>query len=127
VIGSYHELWNAGKSFRMAKSDLQARPVYHRKRDSIEAHLTIVFAALAVSRWIEARTGWSIRKLVKTARRYRTIQIQAGEHTVTAAHHSPPTFARRSAPLTRQPRHALICPKSGRTGPGSFAGGARRR
>ena len=69
----------------MAKSDLQARPVYHRKRDSIEAHLTIVFAALAVSRWIEARTSWSIRKFVKTARRYRTIQIQAGQHTVTAA------------------------------------------
>jgi hypothetical protein len=39
----------------MAKSNLQATPIYHRKRDSIEAHLTIVFAALAVSRWIEAR------------------------------------------------------------------------
>src|SRR5215472_10489369 len=85
VIGSYHELWNIEKSFRMSKSDLQARPVYHRKRDSIEAHLTIVFAALAVSRWIEARTGWSIRKFVKTARRYRTIEIQAGQHTITAA------------------------------------------
>jgi hypothetical protein len=54
-------------------------------RDSIEAHLTIVFAALAVSRWIEQTTGWSIRKFVRTARRYRTIQIQAGAHTVTAA------------------------------------------
>jgi len=85
VIGSYHELWNIEKSFRMSKSDLQARPVYHRKRDSIEAHLTIVFAALAVSRWIEAQTGWSIRKFVKTARRYRTIQIQAGRQTITAA------------------------------------------
>src|SRR3984885_4726521 len=85
VIGSYHELWNVEKSFRMAKSDLQARPIYHRKRDSIEAHLTIVFAALAVSRWIEHQTGWSIRKFVKPARRYRTIQIQAGQHTVTAA------------------------------------------
>ncbi len=47
-------------------------------RGSTEAHLTVVFAALAVSRWIEARAGWSIRKFVKTARRYRTIQIQAG-------------------------------------------------
>ena len=73
------------KSFRMAKSDLQARPIYHRKRDSIEAHLTIVFAALAVSRWIERQTGWSICKFVKTARRYRTIQIQAGDHVITAA------------------------------------------
>ena len=85
VIGSYHQLFQIEKSFRMAKSDLQARPIYHRKRDPIEAHLTIVLAALAVSRWIEARTGWSIRKFVKTARRYKTIDIQAGIHTFTAA------------------------------------------
>ena len=85
VIGAYHQLFQVEKSFRMAKSDLQARPVYHRKRDSIEAHLTIVFAALAVSRWIENTTGWSIRRFVKTARRYRTIQIQAGDQVITAA------------------------------------------
>jgi hypothetical protein len=85
VIGAYHQLFQIEKSFRMAKSDLQARPVYHRTRDSIEAHLTIVFAALAVSRWIEHVTGWSIRKFVKTSRRYRTIDIQAGDHIITAA------------------------------------------
>jgi len=85
VIGAYHRLFEIEKSFRMSKSDLQARPIYHRKRDSIEAHLTTVFAALAVSRWIEDRTGWSIRKFVRTARRYRTIEIQAGDHTITAA------------------------------------------
>ena len=85
MIGAYHQLFQIEKSFRMAKSDLQARPVYHHLRDSIEAHLTVVFAALAVSRWIEHQTGWSIRKFVKTARRYRTIQIQAGPHTITAA------------------------------------------
>ncbi len=85
VISAYHQLFQAEKSFRMAKSDLQARPVYHHVRDSIEAHLTIVFAALAVSRWIETTTGWSIRRFVKTARRYRTIEIQAGDHTITAA------------------------------------------
>ena len=85
VIGSYRQLLEIERSFRMAKSDLQARPVYHRKRDSIEAHLTIVFAALAVSRWIEHQTGWSIRRFVKTARRYRTVEIQAGPHTITAA------------------------------------------
>jgi hypothetical protein len=85
VISSYHRLFEIEKSFRMSKSDLQARPVYHRKRDSIEAHLTIVFAALAVSRWIEAQTGWSIRKFAKTARRYREIKIKAGQHLITAA------------------------------------------
>ena len=39
----------------------------------------------AVSRWIEHQTRWSIRKFVKTARRYRTVEIQAGPHTITAA------------------------------------------
>ena len=96
VIRAYHQLFQVEKSFRMAKSDLQARPIYHRTRDSIEAHLTIVFAALAVSRWIEHATGWSIRKFVKTARRYRTIQIQAGTHTITAAD-----------PLPNDLRHAI--------------------
>jgi hypothetical protein len=85
VIGAYHQLFEVEKSFRMAKSDLQARPIYHHLRDSIDAHLTIVFAALAVGRWIEHRTGWSIRKFVKTARRYRTIKIQAGSQIITAA------------------------------------------
>jgi hypothetical protein len=90
VIGSYHQLWNIEKSFRMSKSDLRARPIYHRKRDSIEAHLTIVFAALAVTRFIENRTGWSIRKFVRTARRYRTIQIRAGQQILTAEDPLPP-------------------------------------
>ena len=57
VMGAYHQLWQIEKSFRMSKSDLRARPIYHHKRDSIEAHLTIVFAALAVSRWLERSTG----------------------------------------------------------------------
>jgi transposase len=85
VIDAYHRLFEIEKSFRMSKHDLQARPIYHHQRASIEAHLTIVFAALAVSRWIEDTTGWSIKKFVRTARRYRTIQIQAGNHTITAA------------------------------------------
>jgi transposase len=85
VIAAYHQLFQIEKSFRMAKSDLAARPIFHRTKDSIEAHLTIVFAALAVSRWVEDTTGWSIKKFIKTVRRYRTIQIQAGEHLITAA------------------------------------------
>lgn len=85
VIDAYHRLFQIEKAFGMSKHDLQARPIYHHKRASIHAHLTIVFAALAVSRWVEQTTGWSIKKFVRTARRYRTIQLQAGAHTLTAA------------------------------------------
>lgn len=43
-----------------------------------------MFAALAVSHYIETQTGWSIKKLVRTARRCRTVQIKAGRQLLTA-------------------------------------------
>ena len=44
-----------------------------------------VVAAMAVSHYIETQTGWSIKKFVRTARRYRTVQIKAGRQLLTAA------------------------------------------
>lgn len=85
LIEAYHQLWRIEKSFRMSKHDLQARPIYHHTRESIEAHLTIVFAAMAVSHYIETQTGWSIKKFVRTLRRYRTVEIKAGRQVLTAA------------------------------------------
>ncbi|HAF48268.1 MAG TPA: hypothetical protein DCL08_03385 [Anaerolineaceae bacterium] len=72
VIAHYHQLFRIEAAFRMAKSDLGARPIYHRKRDSIEAHLTIVLAALAISKSIEMQTGISIKRFVKLLRPIRT-------------------------------------------------------
>jgi hypothetical protein len=74
----------------MPKPGLRAGPICHRRRDSIEARLTVVFAALAVTRFIEARTGWSTRKSVRTVRRYRTIRIRVGQRTITAEDPLPP-------------------------------------
>jgi hypothetical protein len=84
VIRAYHQLWRIEQAFRMSKHDLRARPIYHHKRESIEAHLTVVLAALAVTKLVEDRTGWTIRNFVRTARRYRTVEIRAGAHTLTA-------------------------------------------
>ena len=80
----------------MSKHDLQARPIHHRTRDSIEAHLSVVFAAMAVSHWIEHQTNWSIKKFVRTARRYRTVTIQAGNQTLIAAEPHHPTSPKPS-------------------------------
>jgi transposase len=68
VVAAYHELYQVERSFRMAKSDLAARPMFHQIRDSIEAHLTIVLAALAVSREAQARTGATIKRLIRQSR-----------------------------------------------------------
>ena len=72
VIDYYHQLFQVEKSFRIAKSDLKARPIFHHKRESIDAHLTIVFAALAISRHIEDATKISIRRFVQKLEPIRT-------------------------------------------------------
>jgi transposase len=84
VIDAYHDLWQVERSFRMTKSDLRARPVFHHQREAIEAHLTIVFAALAVARHLQKATGVTIRKLVQTLRPLRSVVIAIGDHTIPA-------------------------------------------
>jgi hypothetical protein len=69
----------------MSKHDLQARPIYHHPRESIDAHLGIVVVALAVIHHIEHQTGWSIKKFVRTARRYRNVEIKAGRQILITA------------------------------------------
>lgn len=49
--------------------------MFHRTRDAIEAHLTIVFAALAVAREIQDHTGLAIGNVVKQLRPLRTSTI----------------------------------------------------
>jgi len=71
IINAYHQLFQVEASFRIAKSDLKARPIFHRKREAINAHLTIVLAALAVARRIESKLNISIKQLVKTLRPIR--------------------------------------------------------
>ena len=83
IISKYHDLWKVEKSFRMSKSDLAARPIFHRQRNSIEAHLTIVFTALAVSHAIQSRTGLSIAQVVKQLRPLRSATITINGTTQT--------------------------------------------
>ena len=84
VISAYHDLWQVERSFRMTKTDLRARPIFHHQREAIEAHLTIVFAALAISRHLQDTTGVSIKKLVRTLRPLRSVTIDIAGHTLTA-------------------------------------------
>lgn len=72
VINYYHQLFQIEATFRMAKSDLRARPIYHQNREAIEAHLTIVLTALAISRNIERKTALSIKQFVKLLRPIRS-------------------------------------------------------
>ena len=85
IINSYHSLWQVEASFRLSKSDLRARPVFHHDRDAIEAHLTVVMTALAVARHLQNATGLSIKKIVRTLRPLQQITVNIAGHEHTAA------------------------------------------
>ena len=74
----------------MSKTDLAARPIFHHTRDAIEAHLTIVFAALAVSRHLQDQTGMSIKKIVRTLREARSATIEINGQRLTLDPALPP-------------------------------------
>jgi transposase len=83
VIAAYHDLWRVEQSFRMTKSDLRARPVFHHQREAIDAHLTVVFAALAVARYLQNTTGISIKKIIQTLRTQRSATIEISGQRLT--------------------------------------------
>ena len=84
VVAAYHDLFRVEASFRMAKSDLNARPMFHHERDSIEAHLTIVFAALAVTRHVTEKSDYSIKRIVRALRPVRDAVISLRGQRITA-------------------------------------------
>ena len=64
VMERYHELYKIEQAFRISKSDLQTRPIFHFKEEPIRLHLLICFMALVVSKHIELESGLSIKKFV---------------------------------------------------------------
>jgi len=64
IIDRYHELYRIEQAFRVSKSDLQTRPIFHFKEQPIKLHILICFMALAVSKHIEIKAGISIRKFL---------------------------------------------------------------
>ncbi|MFB9775704.1 IS1634 family transposase, partial [Brevibacterium otitidis] len=83
VIASYHDLWHVEQSFRMSKTDLRARPIFHRTKDAIEAHLTVVFTALAVARYMQHATGQSLKKIITSLRSLREFTGNINGHDIT--------------------------------------------
>lgn len=70
VIENYNNLWFIEKAFRISKTDLKVRPVYHRVLDRIQAHICICFVAYAVYKELErelisAQIGFSAEKAIE--------------------------------------------------------------
>ena len=56
VIDTYRGLWRIEETFKVTKSELEARPVYVSRQDSIEAHFLTCFVSLVIIRLLQLRT-----------------------------------------------------------------------
>jgi transposase len=65
IIDYYHNLVKIEHAFRIAKSDLEARPIYHHKEESIKNHMLICFIALTMSVYLEIKNKRSIHSIVE--------------------------------------------------------------
>lgn len=75
LIERYKDLWRVEQSFRIAKSDLSARPIYHRKRESIKYHILIVFVALCMTKVIELDKKTSLKNVIDDLKDKWTITL----------------------------------------------------
>jgi transposase len=69
IIGRYHELYRIEQAFRVSKSDLQTRPIFHFKEQPIKLHILICFMALVISKHIEIKAGVSVRKFLDESKK----------------------------------------------------------
>jgi transposase len=53
VAANYKHLWQIEKAFRISKTDLRVRPIYHYRKRRIEAHICIAFVAYAIYKELE--------------------------------------------------------------------------
>ena len=90
VIENYKNLWNIEKAFRMSKTDLRIRPIYHRLRRRIEAHICIAFTAYSVYKELERilyreKSNLSLKKAAElTHNMYQiTYTLPESKHTKT--------------------------------------------
>jgi transposase len=65
IVDYYHNLFKIEAAFRIAKSDLEIRPIYHYKENTIKNHVLICFMCLAMSVYLELKNQKSIKVIVK--------------------------------------------------------------
>lgn len=78
VYAAYHNLWRIEESFRMMKSQLDARPVYLQKEDTITGHFLICYLVVLLTRLLQIHTlndKYSTEEIFSFIRDYRVAQI----------------------------------------------------
>ena len=78
VYNAYHNLWRIEESFRIMKSQLDTRPVYLQKQDTIVGHFLICYLAVLLTRLLQfkiLKNGYSSEELFEFVRDFRVAKI----------------------------------------------------
>lgn len=104
VYDAYHNLWHVEQAFRISKSKIEIRPMFHFTRRRIEAHVCICFVALKVYKELErllklADINMSVDKVLALAQSIVTIQISLPQNKQTLSRTMLMKRHQRIAPL----------------------------
>lgn len=58
ILDIYRGLWRIEESFKVTKSDFEARPVFLSREDRIQAHFLVCFVSLVIARLLQRRLEW---------------------------------------------------------------------
>ena len=88
VYAAYHNLWHVERAFRISKSKIEIRPMFHFTRRRIEAHVCICFVALKVYKELErllklSGINMSVGKVLELAKTIVTIQMTLPQNKQT--------------------------------------------
>jgi len=77
IIENYNNLWKIEKAFRISKTDLKIRPIYHRLKERIEAHICISFVSYLLYKELERvlPENISIKKAIKAINKMYEITL----------------------------------------------------
>ena len=86
IVENYRQLWQIEKAFRISKTDLRIRPVYHYRRKRIEAHICIAFVAYTIYMELERilekyKAGFSPKRAAELTHTMYALEYRSPEHS----------------------------------------------
>lgn len=88
IYNTYHNLWRIEESFRIMKSDLDARPVYLQKENSIKGHFLICYLAVLLERILQFKildNKYSTHQIMRFIRSFRVVKGESKYINVTTS------------------------------------------
>jgi transposase len=117
VIDHYRNLWHIEKAFRISKTDLKIRPIYHRLRHRIEAHISIAFVAYSIYKELERvlkkhKVYFSAKRAIELTQTMYALDFTLPDSKRKRTINTPTTRIRSCSCKFLRPTTELRCPNA---------------